>query len=208
VGTGGTPHATAGSSAAQHTLVRHVAGYRLDRVEGLDLNEQPAWDAATLAQRLAAWIGTLDAAPDLVLVGREFGDDDDGVLPALLAEALRQPLVGQALALARTDTGWQVLRQHGAGLERLNGSGPAVIAVTNHAGNRLRHPLLKNVMAAKRLAFQMASLPAVPAGPALRLAGLAPTAVPRREKACRMLEGSPEAQAAQLARLLVDGVAA
>lgn len=206
--------ALVGTSASQPALVRHVAGYRLDRVEGLDLNAHPAWDAAALAQRLVAWIATLDTAPDLVLVGREFGDDDDGVLPALLAHALQRPLIGQALALAHTATGWQVLRQHGAGLERLNGSGPAVIAVTNHAGNRLRHPLLKNVMAAKRLAFEMAALPALPAhpagsaSPALRLAGLAPTAVPRRDTACRMLDGTVEAQAAELARLLVDGVAA
>lgn len=198
VGTSGTPPA----------LVRHVAGYRLDRVKGLDLNEHPAWDAATLAQRLAAWMVQQDAVPDLVLVGREFGDDDDGVLPALLGEALRWPLVGQALALTRTAVGWQVLRQHGAGLERLSGSGPAVIAVTNHAGNRLRHPLLKNVMAAKRLALPMAELPAIPAGPVLRLTGLAPTAVPRRETACRMLDGPLQAQAAQLAHLLVEEAAA
>lgn len=206
--------ALVGGTAAQPALLRHVAGYRLDLVEGLDLDAHPAWDAATLAQRLAAWVAALDPLPDLVLMGREFGDDDDGVLPALLAETLQRPFIGQALGLTRTDTGWQVLRQHGAGLERLSASGPAVIAVTNHTGNRLRHPLLKNVMAAKRLSFSTAALPASAASTAapeawpLRLAGVAPTAVPRRDTACRMLDGTVDAQAAQLARLLLDGVAA
>lgn len=201
-------HALVGTVQALPALPRHVAGYRLDSVQGLDLQAHPAWDANTLAQRLAAWIGTQAAAPDLVLLGREFGDDDDGVLPPLLAETLQRPYVGQVLGLTRTAAGWQVLRQHGGGLERLHGTGPAVIAVTNHAGNRLRHPLLKNVMAARRQACAMAELPVAPPGPSLRLNRLAPAIAPRRDAACRLLDGPVQAQAAQLARLLVEGAPA
>lgn len=203
--------ALVGAASLQDPLLRHVAGFRLDAVQGLSLAEAPAWDATGLARRLAAWIATLAAPPGLILMGREFGDEDDGVLPGALAEALGWPLIGQALKLEACEGGLQVLRQQGADLERLQHTGPAVLALVNHTGNRLRHPLLKNVMAARKQSFELAALPADPAGHesagALRCTGLRAVPAPSRGAACRMLDGPLPAQAAAMARELLGEAA-
>lgn len=196
-----------GAASAQDPLLRHVAGFRLDAVAGLDLARHPAWDAAAVAGALAQWIGAQPQRPGLVLLGREFGDDDDGCLPGLLAERLGLPMLGQVLALEPAGDGAVALRQHGGGLERRRCALPLLAAVTNHTGNRLRHPLLKNVMNARRLSFAMATLPDVPvrADDAARvvLAATAPAPVPGRARACRMLDGDVAAQADALAELLI-----
>lgn len=198
-----TLHALVGACSAQDPLLRHVAGFRLDSVAGLELQDARAWDALALARRLAARIAAMAAVPDLVLLGREFGDEDDGVLPGALAESLGWPVVGQALAVKAVDGGLEVLRQHGSGLERLRQAGPAVVATVNHTGNRLRHPLLKNVMAARKLAFALAPLPAPPDAGNLACLGVETAVAPARGGPCRVLAGTIDEQAAELARELM-----
>lgn len=197
--------ALVGAASERDPLVRHVGGFRLDAVGGLSLAEHPAWNAGMLAARLAAWIGALATPPDFVLMGREFGDEDDGVLPALLAEALGRPLLSQALLLRASEGSVEVLRQHGGGLERLRQRGPAVVAATNHTGNRLRHPLLKNVMAAKKAAYALTALPQAGADRphVLSCTSVKAAQAPAREGACSMLVGSVDEQAAALARELM-----
>lgn len=200
--------ALVGAASATDPLLRHVAGFRLDAVAGLDLAGHPAWDAAALADALAQWIDAQPRRPDLVLLGREFGDDDDGCLPGLLAERLGLPMFGQVLAIGPADAGALTLRQHDGGLERRHCALPLLAAVTNHAGNRLRHPLLKNVMNARRLSFAMAAVPDAPAAAdeeAMRvvLAATSPAPTPARARACRMLDGDVAAQADALAGLLI-----
>ncbi|HMN78623.1 MAG TPA: hypothetical protein PKA20_01715 [Burkholderiaceae bacterium] len=199
--------ALVGAASAQDPLLRHVAGFRLDAVAGLDLARHPAWDAVALAAALAQWVGVQPQRPDLVLIGREFGDDDDGCLPGIVAERLGLPMLGQVLALGPADAGVVALRQHDGGLERRHCALPLLAAVTNHTGNRLRHPLLKNVMNARRMSFAMAALPdaSAIAGEAARgvLAATAPAPAPARARACRMLDGDVAAQADALAELLI-----
>lgn len=200
-------HALVGIASAQDPLLRHVAGFRLDTVEGLDLRDHPTWSAPLLARRLAAWIRALQPAPDLVLTGREFGDDDDGTVPALLAEACGLPLLSQTLTVGLHEGSVQVLRQQGIGLERRRKSLPVLAAVTNHTSNRLRHPLLKNVMAARKMSFELVTLPPLSETVPLRLDGISPIAPPARATACRMIEGERSAQVAELARALVAEIA-
>ena len=207
----GAIRALVGAASAEDPLLRQVAGFRLEAVQGLSLAEAPAWDAVRLARRLAGWISTLAAPPALILMGREFGDEDDGVLPGALAEALGWPLIGQVLKVQAGGDGLLALRQQGGGLERLQHVGPAVLALVNHTSNRLRHPLLKNVMAARRQSFELAVLPADPAGceapDGLRCAGLQAVPAPSRAAACRMLDGPLPAQAAAIVRELIGEAA-
>ncbi|MOA37945.1 hypothetical protein D3C78_1595860 [compost metagenome] len=76
--------------------------------------------------------------------------------------------------------------------------------MTNHARNRLRHPLLKNVMAAKKMGFELLALPDVAPSPAVRLASATVAAAVVRTTACCMLAGDAPAQARALAALLLD----
>ncbi|WP_157896714.1 electron transfer flavoprotein subunit beta [Acidovorax carolinensis] len=192
------------ASSAQDPLMRHVASFRLDQVCAFDTARWPAWNSAALASALSSWAQKLTPAPDLLLMGREFGDQDDGSLPSTLAQALAWPLSTLVLeATAESGSSVRLLRQQGAVQERVRKDLPAVAAVTNHARNRLRHPLLKNVMAAKKMVFELTDLPDGPPPPALRWAGTALASAPARTTACRMLDGDAAAQARALATLLL-----
>ena len=193
--------------AGPEALARKVAEWRLDRVQRLLPGDAAPWDACAYAQSLAAAIGPLARDAGLVLTGREFGDWDDGSVPALLARALALPHFPLALGLDLADGLARVTRQRGVALERLRLAGPALLSVTNDARNRLRHPLLKNVMAARKLQIDALPLPLAPA--TLQRTGLAPAAPPARAASCRMLDGSLEEQARALADMLrEEGVAA
>ena len=192
------------ASSAQDPLLRHVASFRLDKVCAFDTARWPAWNSAALASALSSWLQTLTPAPDLLLMGREFGDHDDGSLPPSLAQALAWPISTLVLEIAaESGSGLRLVRQQGAVQERVRQTLPALAAVTNHARNRLRHPLLKNVMAAKKMVFELTALPDGPPTPVLRWAGTALAAAPARTTACRMLDGDAAAQARALAALLL-----
>ncbi len=191
------------AASAQDPLLKHVASFRLDQLSAYDTARWPAWNSAALAAALSAQLQTLAPAPDLVLIGREFGDLDDGSLAPTLARAMGWAFSALVLEVGSADAGVQLLRQHGAVQERVHQDLPVLAAVTNHARNRLRHPLLKNVMAAKKMAFECIALPDTAAAPALRLTGAAPVAAPERTTACRMLGGDAGAQARALATLLL-----
>jgi electron transfer flavoprotein beta subunit len=197
-------HALVSGASADDPLLRHVAGYRLDQVEGVEAGAWPAWHSGALAAALAARLRRLSPAPDLLLIGREFGDLDDGSLPAALSATLGWPFVPQVLGLEAQNGGVQVLRQHAAVQEHLRQPLPALLAVTNHARNRLRHPLLKNVMAAKRLRLDSAALPD-PGAPLVevQLGEVRVAIAPPRAGRCQMLDGDALAQAQALAALLL-----
>lgn len=188
------------SSSPAEPLQRHVAGFRLDAVTGVLVNPFRAADGHSLAGCLADLVRTLSPAPQLVLCGRELGDCDDGSVPPLLAEALQQRFVAQAVDVRAEGEGLTVLRQVGSVQESVSIGLPAVVAVTNDARNRLRHPLLKNVMAARKLTPGFHE----PAASASRVDVISTgTAAPRRtEGRCEMLRGTHEQQAALLAARL------
>jgi len=189
------------ASSAHDPLLRHVAGFRLDQVSGFDATRWPAWNGTALASALAAHLRTRTPAPDLLLIGREFGDLDEGSLPALLAEALALPFRSLVLGVRATAEGLELVRQQGPAQESRPQALPALAAVTNHARNRLRHPLLKNVMAAKKMTFALIELPEA-GRPQLQLRGVATAPQAVRASACRMIEGDVIAQARALAQLL------
>ena len=193
------------AASAQDPLLRHVASFRLDQVCAFDTARWPAWNSAGLASALAAHARTLTPAPDLVLMGREFGDLDDGSLPPTLAGALSWAFSSLVLQVeAGAAGGLQLLRQQGAAQETQRQEFPVLAAVTNHARNRLRHPLLKNVMAARKMGFELLALPDAGAAAAVRLASATVAEALVRTTACHMLAGDPPAQARALAALLLD----
>lgn len=187
--------------AGPEAVARKVAEWRLDSVQRLG-SGAPAWDACACAASLSAAIREQSVGASLVLAGREFGDFDDGALPPLLARALGLPHVGLGVGLSLREGQAWVTRQHGGRIERLRVGGPALVSVTNDAQNRLRHPLLKNVMAARKLRIE--ALPASPAPATLVLQALQPQVPAPRATACRMLAGSVAEQADALAQVLLE----
>lgn len=187
--------------AGDDALARRVAGWRPDSVHRVDLEGVPRWDAAAVAHALAQALDALAREAPLVLIGREFGDWDDGTVPAALAQAAGRPCVALALAIDhRADAAW-VLRQGSASLERLRLPGRALLSATNDPGNRLRHPLMKNVMLAKKAAIPAWRAEAA-ADALLSLQAVEPAAAPVRRAACEWLEGSTQDKAQALADLL------
>ncbi len=193
------------ASTAQDKLLQHVASFRLDAVLAYPVQQIPAWNSHTLASGLSSFVqAQTGSPPDLVLMGREFGDEDDGGVPTATAHALGWPLVSQAMHVQHAAPGLlHILRQFGTVQEVLSQATPAVAAVTNHARNKLRHPLLKNVMAAKKMQFTLQPLPQDTAAHTLTLASVDQASAPERTEQCQMIAGDVSTQARALAQLLL-----
>lgn len=190
---------TVACSAEDLGLMRTVASFRPDQLRGLVIPQEFFWDAQALSQLLGQAIGGGDAAADIVLIGREFGDCDDGAVPPCLAEALGYPFAGLVQEVRIGVDGKFLVRERGNVRESLRfRNQPVVASVTNAKSNRLRYPLMKNVMAAKRERMDMT--PSSTEGlPRHRVAS---SVILRRPKlrsasACVLLSGPDAQQAAQ-----------
>ncbi|AYC33023.1 electron transfer flavoprotein subunit beta [Pseudomonas cavernae] len=195
------------AGANNEAMLRTVAAFRPNSLRRLDLQPACPWDARLTAGQIAGLLKS-EGGADLLLIGREFGDLDEGSIPVLLAQRLGYPLF--ALAQHAEWAGGQVrlLRERGAGEESLEVSQPLLASVTNDKRNKLRHPLMKNVMEAKRMSFAGVTA-GVEEPTALPLASLGVARVSVRGGQCRMLEGSAAQQAsALLAYLNEQGVGA
>ena len=198
--------------AGDVALMRTVASFRPEVVAGIRIPADKRADPGWLCDAIPAALGGI-ATPsvDLWLMGREQGDLDDGVVPAFIAERWGLPFVGLALSVQRAGLAWQCERIFGNQVQTIRAAGPLVTSVTNDRGNRLRHPLMKNVALARQQKIEMLS----PGDAAMRRAqgdltvdrirrvALAPLESGRRtDTPCRMLTGSIAEQARALADYL------
>lgn len=190
--------------AADEALTRRVAGWRPDAIHRLELEAVPRWDGGAVSGALSQALRELAPDAALVLVGREFGDFDDGSVPAGLAQASDMPYIPLALGVRRGEQGFlSALCQGAGGLERVQLPARTLLSATNDPGNRLRHPLMKNVMMAKKATLGLWRAAAPGQTAALRLESVQPAAAPVRSAACEWLEGSAEEKARALAQVLV-----
>lgn len=189
---------TAGPAEANEAL-RKALALNADRAVRVDLERLPGPDSATVAALLAAAIRRLEPAPDLVLVGRQSGDWDQGVVGPVLAEKLGAAIVGLGYAAEPADGGVIITRQVDDGIEKVRPKRAAVVTVTNHESNVLRLPKLKDVVAAHRKPIDV--IPAAELGVPLDepLVEAVSLSIPQREAHCEFLEGEPEEMAAALA---------
>ena len=139
---------------------------------------------------------------DLVLLGREFGDCDDGLVPPLLAGLLGAEFFGRT-QIVEAQSEVRLMRESGSFEEWLGVTGRLVASVTNDRRNRLRKPLMKNVMLARQASIGLAQVGAsAPSG--LEIDEVAELAGTRATTACAMIGGSPEEQARSLASILLE----
>lgn len=180
-------------------LLRAVAAFRPRHLRGLALPRDLLWDAQATAFQLDRLLAEAPEPADLVLIGREFGDCDEGTLPPCLAEALGCPYLGLVQEVRAQEDVRQFVRERD-GMRELIGCAALVVAsVTNARSNRLRHPLMKNVMAARRERLAISTVDSAGTTGFRRLYSLTEAAPkPRGAEPCRMLTGTPWEQAEQV----------
>lgn len=129
-------------------ILRHAASIGADEIaQILSSHDEP--DGHVTAALLAAHIRAQGGA-DLVLCGRQASDDDQGVVPALIAESLEMPLVNVAKAIEQAGEDLRITRVTPDGDEIVEVSGPAVVTLSNEVGDP-RYPTAANKLKARRV---------------------------------------------------------
>ncbi len=182
--------------------LKHCAALGADEIVAIGA-DAGALDHHVVANLLAAYIRSSGGA-DLVLCGRQASDDDQGVVPALLGEALDMPIAPLARAVALLEGGrLRVTRVTPDGDEVLEGALPAVVTVSNELGEP-RFPSARDKMAARKkplVEIALADLGLSDEQLTPRVV-LAKQYVPEVHGQCEFIEGTPaEAAATLLARL-------
>lgn len=181
----------------QDSLLRSVAAFKPDQLRCLQLQPCCPWDAALSSEQIVGLLERESMSPDLLLIGREFGDLDEGGLPVMLASRLGWPLFSLTQYAEWQNGRLSLLRERGTSQQWHRPSGPLVATVTNDRRNKLRHPLMKNVMMAKKMSFDTIGAPGErPA--AVQPDELLPAREVQRGGNCQMLEGDIKSQAAAL----------
>lgn len=184
-------------------LLRSVAAFRPYSLQCLELKPLQLWDARQTAEQIAGLIERDYCGHELVLVGRELGDLDEGSIAVLLARRLGR------LQFAMAQFGrWQgeqlwLMRERGTCEEWLGLDQPTLASVTNDRRNKLRHPLMKNVMLAKRMTFSLVAASA-PTRAGMTLSQLHAAPVIPRLGQCRLLSGDVGQQAKALSSWLKE----
>ena len=141
---------SAGADSAN--LLRHAAAMGADEIATIPV-DTAATDYHTIAHLLAAYIGSSGGA-DLVLCGRQASDDDQGVVPAIMGEMLRMPVItiARAIELASSSDGptIRVTRVTPDGDEVVEASCPAVVTISNELGQP-RYLTAARTIAARRM---------------------------------------------------------
>lgn len=183
-----------GGGAAGEKIARAVAAFNPSEISTLSFDAP--WDQSAMAGALAEFC---DSA-DLVLLGREFGDFDDGFVPSLLAAKLGIDFFGRA-QMVHTTGHISMLREVGCFEERCTASNRLVVSVTNDRRTRLRKPLMKNVMLARQARIaNVQAPPKLPSG--LKFIEATDGNTTRAATTCNMIDGTHEQQALKLASLL------
>lgn len=183
----------------QQAILRQCAALGADEVVAIDPAGQ-VLDGEAVASVLAAFVKSKGGA-DLVLCGRQASDDDQGVVPVLLAEKLGLPAVLFARAVEVSGQSVSVTRVTTDGDEVVQGPLPALVTVSNEVGVP-RFPSAKAKMAARKVTpaavgFADLGLSAADLAPSVELVR---QQVPVVSGNCRFLQGS----AAETARELID----
>jgi len=188
------------------TLLKHCAAMGADEIVRIDAGDSGI-DCHVVAKILSAYIRSSGGA-DIVLCGRQASDDDQGVVPALIGEALGMPLVPLARAIEVEGKTLRVTRVTPDGDAVVQGPTPAVISISNELGEP-RFPTARAKMAARKMK------PTVIAANDLDLSTRDRTAkvvlskqfVPRVQNRCEFLEGtSAEVAKALMEKLRADNV--
>jgi electron transfer flavoprotein beta subunit len=185
-------------------VLKHCASLGADEIVAINPGATEL-DCHGVAAILAAYVNQGGGA-DLVLCGRQASDDDQGVVPVLLAESLGMPVAPLARAIAVSGKTVTVTRVTPDGDEVVEGQLPALVTISNEIGVP-RFPTAKAKMAARKMApaeLDLAGLGFAAGEPKPRV-NLVRQFVPTVQGNCEFLAGTPAEVAQQLlAKLRAD----
>lgn len=191
-------------------ILKHAASLGIDEPVAIQ-TDPSALDHHGIARLLAAFVTSRGGA-DLVLCGRQASDDDQGLVPALLAEYLGTPAVTIARSVDVTVAGesfaLRVVRVTPDGDETVAAQAPAVVTISNELG-QARYPTMAGRMAARKKKIATVTPAELGVGAdALRpRVTLAKQFVPTVKSACEIIPGTAdEAARALVGRLRAEGV--
>lgn len=199
---------SAGADVA--AMLKRAAALGADEIVAIMPPDDIDWHGA--AALLAAYIRQRGDV-DLVLCGRQASDDDQGVVPALVGEALGVPVVTVARAVTVSPQGAgaiaRVTRVTPDGDETVELTLPAVVTVSSELGQP-RYPTAARSMAARKMqplaiAHDALGVDAAALAPRARLDRMF---VPQASGTCEFITGdTPAAAAAALiARLRQESI--
>ncbi len=132
---------------AQAEVLKQGAAMGADEIASITVDASPL-DYHAVARLLAAYVEHIGGA-DVVLCGRQASDDDQGVVPALLGEALNMPVVTIARAVEMTSSAVRVTRVAPDAEEIVEALLPAIVTISNELGQP-RYPATAGRIAARR----------------------------------------------------------
>jgi electron transfer flavoprotein beta subunit len=188
-------------------MLKHALSLGADEVAHIP-GDAAALDCFAIATILAAYVRKSGGA-DLVLCGRQASDDDQGVVPGLLAEFLEMPVVTVARAVEIKDGSVRVTRATPDGDEVVEVSGGAIVTVSNELGTP-RYPTMQAKLRARKATPTEVTIESL----GLAASALAPKVelirqfVPTVRSGCEILGGGSPAEVAGklIERLRQDGV--
>ena len=190
----------------QKNLLKHCAALGADEIVAIDAGSAEI-DWHGVAAILTAYIKGSGGA-DLVICGRQASDDDQGVVPLLLAEQLGMAAATLARKLDMAGGELKVTRVTPDGDEVVQGKLPALVTVSSELGTP-RFPTAKAKMAARKMVPSEITAASLGLG-AAELTPRAPLLrqfVPQVQGNCEFISGSPADAARELlARLRADRV--
>lgn len=198
---GSTVTALVFGGAAANEALRYAMALKVDKARWIAIESDACWDASAIAQIIADTVLVLENQPDVILMGPELGDHDDGAVPPLAATLLHRTFFSWAYKVAAREDALVLSRDSGDFEERLITSAPVLATVSTHPSVRLRLPLIKNIMAANRQQVENEIAGPRRAAVALEATTLAGTGR-KRGGDCQMLQGNTEEIAAAFARLI------
>ncbi len=185
------------------SMLKQCAALGADEIVAIDPGSREL-DAPGIATVLAAWVRGSGGA-DLILCGRQASDDDQGVVPLLLAENLGHAVTTLAREVSLADGALSVTRATPEGDEVVRGKLPAVVTVSNELGAP-RFPTAKAKMAARKMSAEIVAIDSL----GIDAAALTPSItlqrqfVPQIQGNCEFLSGSP----AEIAKALMERIRA
>ncbi len=190
----------------QADVLKQGAAMGADEIASITVDS--TLDHHATARLLAAYVEHIGGA-DLVLCGRQASDDDQGVVPALIGEALDMPVVTIARAVEVTSGAVRVTRVAPDAEEIVEANLPAIVTISNELGQP-RYPTTAGRIAARRKKATVLSLEDL----GLSSEDLQPRAVltkqfvPSIQGNCEFLTGDTPAQLASglIDRLRTDQV--
>lgn len=166
-----------------------------------DLKE--TYDGLRIAKALARAVAKKYPASDLLLFGKQSVGADNALVPSAVAEMLGLPQANVVTKLEIEGNQGTAHREIEGAMEKVVFSLPAVVSAQKGL-NEPRYETLKGIMAAKRkvipiVSFEELGLSREETAPQVAVTGIE---MPPGRQAGKMIPGTPEEAARELARLL------